>query len=152
PSDQIKAAVVTIAEINLQGGAQGKVGLLSDPVTTDLLALANQTAVLVDAAVVPAGTYSGLRFVLSGAYIETTDGRIFASSPTYEGLPSGAQVTGTLHLPSLGQSGLKVFFDGAQDLDIAADQDFLVDFNVYQSFGHDAGKYGGSGATSVNML
>jgi hypothetical protein len=140
----IKAAVVTISEVNLQG-ANGKVVLSDDAVTTDLIDLANSTAVLVDAEPVPAGTYTELRFVISGGYIEVenADGStsIYASSPSYAGLPPGAVVTGDLQMPSLGQSGLKVSFP-ATDLEITEDQDLLVDFDVSQSFGHQAGNSG----------
>jgi len=140
----IKAAVVTISEVNLQG-ANGKVVLSDDAVTTDLIDLANSTAVLVDAAPVPAGTYTEMRFVISGGYIEVenADGStsIYASSPNYAGLPPGAVVTGDLQMPSLGQSGLKVSFPST-DLAITTDQDLLVDFDVSQSFGHVAGNSG----------
>ena len=140
----IKTAVVTISEVNLQG-ANGKVVLSDDAVTTDLIDLANSTAVLVDAEPVPAGTYTELRFVITGGYIEVenADGStsIYASSPNYAGLPSGAVVTGDLQMPSLGQSGLKVSFP-ATDLEIDEDQDLLVDFNVSESFGHQAGNSG----------
>jgi uncharacterized protein DUF4382 len=140
----IKAAVVTISEINLQGN-NGKVVLRSDAVTTDLIHLSNSTATLVDAAVVPAGTYSGLRFVITGGYVEVEnpDGStsIYASSPTYSGLPPGAVVTGDLQMPSLGQSGLKVEFP-TTELSITTDQDLLVDFDVSESFGHVAGQSG----------
>lgn len=140
----IKAAVVTISEVNLQGD-NGKVVLRSDPVTTDLVDLANETAVLVDAAPVPAGTYTQLRFVITGGYVEVenADGStsIFASSPTYSGLPPGAHVAGELQMPSLGSSGLKVEFPST-DLAITTDQDLLVDFDVSQSFGHVAGQSG----------
>ena len=115
------------------------------PFTTDLIDLANSTAVLVDAEPVPAGTYTELRFVITGGYIEVenADGStsIYASSPTYAGLPSGAVVTGDLQMPSLGQSGLKVSFP-ATELEIDEDQDLLVDFNVSESFGHQAGNSG----------
>lgn len=141
-----KAAVVTISEIDLIGGSNGKVVLMSTPVTTDLLTLANATATLVDAAVVPAATYSELRFVITGGYVSVDDGAggstIFATSPTYAGLPAGAQVAGDLKMPSFGQSGLKVEFAGGAALDVSADQDFLVDFNVAQSFGREAGNSG----------
>ena len=140
----IKAAVVTISEVNLQGG-NGKVVLSDDVVTTDLIDLANSTSILVDAEPVPAGTYTELRFVITGGYIEVenADGStsIYASSPTYAGLPSGAVVAGDLQMPSLGQSGLKVSFP-ATDLEITADQDLLVDFDVSESFGHQAGNSG----------
>ena len=140
----IVAAVVTISEVNLQG-ANGKVVLSDDAVTTDLIDLANSTAVLVDAEPVPAGTYTELRFVITGGYIEVenADGStsIYASSPNYSGLPAGAVVTGDLQMPSLAQSGLKVSFP-ATDLEIDEDQDLLVDFNVSESFGHQAGNSG----------
>jgi hypothetical protein len=141
----VKAAVVTISEIHLQGPS-GKLVLRSDPVTTNLVALANATATLVSDAEVAAGTYSELRFVISGGYVEVDDGaggsQIFASSSTYAGLPAGVQVTGELQMPSLAQSGLKVQFDGSQELAITADQDLLVDFDVSQSFGKQAGNSG----------
>jgi hypothetical protein len=139
----IVAAVVTISEINLQGDS--KIVLMSDPVTTDLIDLSNSTAVLVDAEPVPAGSYSQLRFVITGGYVEVDNGNgttsIYASSPTYSGLPAGAVVAGDLQMPSLGQSGLKVDFPSSE-LAIDEDQDFLVDFDVSQSFGHAAGNSG----------
>src|SRR2546423_370663 len=91
----VKAAVVTISEIDLQGSGGGQV-LLSAPVTVDLLTLASSTSQLVKDAVVPSGTYSQLRFIITGAYIEVenSDGStsIYASSPDYSGLPAGASV------------------------------------------------------------
>ena len=140
----IVSAVVTISEVNMEG-SNGKVVLLSAPVTTDLVDLANNTATLVDAAPVPAGTYTQLRFVITGGYVEVDNGdgttSIYASSPTYSGLPAGAVVTGDLQMPSLAHSGLKVDFP-ATDLEITEDQDLLVDFDVRQSFGHLAGNSG----------
>ena len=140
----IVAAVVTISEVNLQGD-NGKVVLSDDAVTTDLIDLANTTAILVDGEPVPAGTYTELRFVITGGYIEVenADGStsIYASSPTYAGLPAGAVVTGDLQMPSLAHSGLKVKFP-ATELEITEDQDLLVDFNVAESFGHQAGNSG----------
>lgn len=143
PGD-VKAAVVTIDEIYLQGS--GRVVLMNQPVTTDLLSLANSTAELVKDAVVPAGSYGQLRFVVSGAYIEVDNGdgttSIYATSPDYAGLPSGAQVAGTLQTPSFDQSGLKVNLPGGA-LQLPADEKILlVDFDVSQSFGQEAGGSG----------
>jgi hypothetical protein len=140
PGD-VKAAVVTIDEIYLQGS--GRIVLMDQPVTTDLLTLANSTAELVKDAVVPAGSYGQLRFVVSGAYIEVENGdgttSIYATSPDYAGLPAGAQVAGTLQTPSFDQSGLKVNLPGGA-LHLAAEEKILlVDFDVAQSFGHEAG-------------
>ena len=143
PGD-VKAAVVTISEIYLQGS--DRVVLRDEPVTIDLLTLANSTALLVDEATVPAGTYSQLRFVITDAYIEVENGdgttNIYASSPSYSGLPSGARVAGELQMPSLAQSGLKVDLPGGA-VRIEGDQRILlVDFDVAQSFGHLAGGSG----------
>lgn len=140
-----KAAVVTIEEIYLQGD-NGRVVLSTTKTTTNLLTLANDTQTLVQDAVVPEGTYSQLRFVISGGYIEeeNEDGTtsIYASSADYEGLPEGAQVTGQLQMPSYAQSGLKVTLPG-DELTITGEQKILlVDFDVAQSFGHIAGQSG----------
>jgi hypothetical protein len=144
PGD-VKAAVVTISEIDLQGSSGSHV-LLNVPVTTDLLTLAQSTAQLVDEAIVPAGTYAQLRFVITGGYIEVENGdgttSIYASSPTYAGLPAGAHVAGTLQMPSFAESGLKVNLPGGSTTLDSDEKVYLVDFNVAQSFGHDAGGSG----------
>jgi hypothetical protein len=145
PGD-FKQATVTITQIYLQGeGGTGRVVLSDTKTTTNLLTLVNKTQELVKDAVVPTGTYSELRFVISGGFIEVenADGTtsIYASSPTYEGLPAGARVAGDLQMPSLAQSGLKVKLPGDEKLTITGEQKILlVDFDVAQSFGHDAGQ------------
>ena len=143
PGD-VKAAVVTISEIYLQGS--GRVVLMDTAVTTDLLTLANSTADLVKDAVVPAGSYGQLRFVITGAYIEVENGdgttSIYATSSDYAGLPAGAHVDGTLQTPSFDQSGLKVKLPGGALHLAAEEQILLVDFDVSRSFGHEAGGSG----------
>lgn len=148
PGD-VKKAVVTISQIYLQGSdaeQSGRVVLLNTPVTTDLLTLANSTAELVNDAVVPAGTYSQLRFVVTGGYIAVDDGHggtsLYASSPDYAGLPAGASVAGTLKMPSYAQTGIKVNLpDGG--FHVTGEQKVLVvDFDVARSFGHQAGASG----------
>ena len=143
PGD-VQAAVVTISEIYLQGGPDGRTTLLDDPVTVNLIDLANETIELLDGVEVEQGTYDELRFVITGAYLEVETGNgteIFASSPNYDGLPDGATVDGELHMPSLGTSGLKVNFDDPLVLE-QGEQTLLVDFDVSQSFGHEAGNSG----------
>jgi hypothetical protein len=152
PGDVLEA-VVTIDRIYLQGGEDaaaegteaesqeaGQVILLDEPVTVDLLTLADQWMTLVDGVEVPSSQYGQLRFVISGAYIkvETETGeQIFASSPDYAGLPAGAEVTGELQMPSFAQSGLKVNFQGG--LSLQSESTLLVDFDVAESFGKEAG-------------
>jgi hypothetical protein len=134
-------AVVTISEIDLVGDGGSQV-LSTTEHTTDLLTLANDVTTLVDAAPIPAGTYSQLRFVITGAYIEV-DGAIYASSPDYAGLPAGTPPgsVGVLRMPSYGQSGLKVVFDGGVTI-ADGTTTLVVDFDVSQSFGHAAGSSG----------
>ena len=150
PGD-VKTAVVTISQIYMQGDpdaddANGRVILRDTPVTTDLLTLANSTADLVKDVTVPAGSYGQLRFVITGGYIEVenADGTtsIFASSPDYAGLPAGATVAGSLQMPSYASSGLKVKLPGG-GVTIDSDQTILlVDFDVSQSYGKEAGNAG----------
>lgn len=145
PGD-FKKAVVTIDRIYLQGSPDDnaeQVVLREEDVTTDLLTLANSTAELVDEAVIPAGRYAQLRFVVTGAYIEVEneDGStsVYASSPDYAGLPAGTQVDGPLQLPSYATSGLKVNLPGGA-VEVGGDTKvLLVDFDVARSFGQQAG-------------
>jgi hypothetical protein len=144
PGD-VKAAVVTIDQIYLQG-EDGRVVLRDEPVTTDLLTLANDVYLLVDDAPVPAGRYGQLRFVISGGYLEVEDeaggSRFFASSPDYAGLPLGVVPDGELRMPSYDASGFKVSLPGDL-LDVDGTQRvLLVDFDVQQSFGQEAGQSG----------
>lgn len=143
------SAMVTIDAVYLQGsdGADGggRVYLSETPMTTDLLTLSNDAATLVDGAVVPSGTYSELRFVISGAYVEVDNGdntsSFYATQGYDEHLPVGETADGLLQMPSYAASGLKVKFDGALDV-TGAQEVLLVDFNVAQSFGRQAGSSG----------
>lgn len=135
------SAVVTISEVSLVGS--GGVTVLSEtPTTADLLTLANTATDLVTDFVVPSGSYQQLRIKVSGAYIEVEneDGStsIYAT-PGYDQVPAGATVAGELQTPSFAQSGIKVnMADGS--LDLSGDQHILlIDFDVEQSFGHEAG-------------
>jgi Domain of unknown function (DUF4382) len=142
----VQAAVVTIAEVYLQGTG-GRTVLRGTPYTVDLVSLATTSTVLLENVSVAAGTYPQLRFVVTGAYIAVEDvtggTRIFASSPDYEGLPAGTVVDGVLQLPSYATSGLKVQLPGAGlEVPVAGTMSLLVDFDVAQSFGHEAGNSG----------
>lgn len=148
PGD-VQKAVVTIEEIYLTGtdSTEGRVVLRDIPFTTDLLTLADSLHLLLDAETIPADTYKQLRMVISGAYIEVEGAaggsEIYASSPTYAGLPEGAVVTGSLQMPSFASSGLKVNLPG-DAFTVIADGivTLVVDFDVSQSFGKLAGGSG----------
>lgn len=143
PGD-FQAAVVTISQVTLVGTGKS-VDLLDHPFTGDLLALRNEFATLVHGADIPAGSYSQLRLIISGAYlaVETAQGtKIYASSPNYAGLPPGVHADGDLQMPSLGTSGLKIDLPGGK-LDIGQGETIVaLDFDAQQSLGHQAGNSG----------
>ncbi len=143
PGD-VQHAFVTITEINLTGEG-GKLVLRDEPYTGDLLTLAGTTADLVTDVEVPSGTYSQLRFVISGACIAVENeagGSDIYTTNGYDSAPCGGPATGELQAPSYAQSGLKVVLDeGALTLD-GPEKILLVDFDVAQSFGHVAGQSG----------
>jgi hypothetical protein len=144
PGD-FQAAVVTITEIDLDGPA-GTTVLSTTKTTTDLLKLAGNTATLVNGTAIEPGSYDQLRFVITGGYVQVDNGaggsEIFATSATYEGLPAGAVVAGTLKMPSFAQSGLKVDLPSGGLVVGTEAKVVMVDFKVAESFGHEAGNSG----------
>lgn len=148
PGD-IQAAWVTISEINLQGSG-GTIHLKDDDFTVNLLTLQSQLATLLQDAVIPAGTYTQLRFVISEACIKVEDtgggSSFYASSAAYAITNCGAPdspAPGHLQMPSFSQSGLKVILPGdAITVPDGEDVTLIVDFDVSQSFGHVAGNSG----------
>lgn len=147
PGDLSKA-FVRIDRIYLQGAEGENGGGRVDLTTTrtdwvDLLTLSGgRTAELVNGAVVPAGRYSELRFVVCEAYVVTRNGTVYATRDAQ--LPSGVTATGELHIPSGCSSGVKVKFpSGGDAVELANESTILtVDFDVSQSFGHQAGNSG----------
>ena len=143
PGD-IQHAYVTITEIQLIGG-DGRLVLRDEPYTGDLLTLAGQTADLVTDAQVPSGTYTELRFLISGACIavenESGGSDIYATRD-YDAELCGGPATGTLIAPSYAESGLKVTLNGDALVLVGAQKILLVDFDVEQSFGQQAGQSG----------
>lgn len=139
PAD-LAEAWVEVEQIYLQGSG-GRI-ILRDESTglVDLLTLKDDVVDLVAGAVVPSGTYSELRFVIGDAYIRTESGAVYAKQGT--ALPAGTTTDGTLQCPSCAQTGIKVkFADGGVTLDDDAEV-VLVDFDVSQSFGRQAGQSG----------
>ena len=144
PGD-VEAAVVTIDRVYLQGQG-GRVDLVTTPVTKDLVDLQNEVATLVSGLDVPAGSYNQLRLVISGAYIEVEQAgggtKVYATSDTYAGLPAGTDVDGKLQTPSWDASGLKISLPGGK-LEVGDDATIvMIDFDVKESFGHQAGNSG----------
>lgn len=149
------AAVVTIESVYLQGGGedseQGRLYLTDEAITVNLLDLQNVAMDLVDGKVIPGGTYPQLRMVISGGYIEVieaedaegnpTQTRIYASSPAYAAA-QGVTAHGALQMPSYAQSGLKINLPGGALRVDGGEQILLLDFNVAESFGQQAGASG----------
>lgn len=142
--DEVVKVWVTFTDIYLQGdgGEQdppgGRVYLMEDGNESfELTSLANAVVDLVEDKEVPTGTYGQLRIVLSGGCIETDDGAVYASDASYT--RCGTR-TGTLMMPSMQQSGVKVLLNGLQ---VTGGQHILLlDFDVEDSFGHAAGQSG----------
>jgi len=140
-------AWVKVDRIYLMGGPAdstgGRVDLLTTPTGwVNLLTLSGgRTAELVNGTLVPAGTYSELRMVVCEAYVVTDEGDVYATNDA--DLPAGGTADGTLHVPSGCSSGFKVKFpaDARPDLEGASNL-LTVDFDVSQSFGHQAGNSG----------
>jgi hypothetical protein len=140
PGD-VQKAVVTISEVDLVGSGGVQV-LTQTPATVDLLTLAATTATLVQGVEVPSGTYEQLRFKITGACLAVDDGNggstVYATDG-YDSSPCGGAATGTLQAPSYAQSGLKITMTGDALTLTGPEKIVLVDFDVTQSFGRDAG-------------
>jgi hypothetical protein len=139
PGD-VQHAFVTITEVDLVGSGGVQV-LASTPVTTDLLTLATDALTLVQDVEVPSGTYHELRFKISGACVAVDDGNggstVYATDG-YDSTPCGGEADGKLRAPSYAQSGLKVQMNGGALVLDVPEKILLVDFDVTQSFGHEA--------------
>lgn len=140
PGD-LREANVKIEKISLQGDGGEQVLYGGSDEYVDLLTLGSgKTAELLRDAVVEPGTYSQLRFVVCDAYVRTKDDQIYATPGAT--LPAGVTADGTLQAPSACQTGFKVKLPGgAVSLDAGATV-LVVDFDVSQSFGRQAGNSG----------
>lgn len=147
PGD-LQEAWVRIDRIYLKGGPADSTHSGSEDLLTtrtdwvDLLTLSGgRTAELVSGAVVPAGRYSELRLVVCEAYLVDNDGDVYATRDAV--LPAGVTADGTLQIPSGCSSGIKVKFQGDEPVELASESAIMtVDFDVSQSFGHQAGNSG----------
>lgn len=139
PGD-VQVAMVTISEVDLVGSGGVQV-LTQTPTTVDLLTLAASATTLVQGVEVPSGSYSELRFKITGACIAVDDGNggsAVYTTPGYDGTQCGTAVAQTLQAPSFAQSGLKVSLTGDALQLTGPEKILLVDFDVTQSFGHEA--------------
>ena len=147
PGDFLQA-IVEIERVELMGDGVGATVLMDEPFTTDLLTLSNDFATLADEVVVPAGTYSQLRFIIPGACIEVegeggtttiyaTQGFDACEADAVPGFGTGA-----LQTPSFDQTGIKVNLPGGATTIDGDQQIVILDFDVSESFGQQAGMSG----------
>jgi hypothetical protein len=139
PGD-VHHAVVTISEVDLVG--TGGVHVLTQtPATVDLLTLAATATTLVQGVEVPSGHYNELRFKITGACLAVDDGNggstVYATTG-YDGTLCGSAADGALQAPSYAESGLKVTMAANVLVLTEPEKIILVDFDVSQSFGHEA--------------
>lgn len=147
-------AWVNIRRVELVGGGEGEgegggiVVLRDDVFEANLLDLANDVAILVDETTVPEGTYSQLRFIIPDACIvlgevvdEVVTPTAVYASPDYDRCDKTGITPGDLQLPSFDQTGIKVQLPN-DVLTVSGEQTLLVDFDVLESFGHQAGNSG----------
>ncbi|UCF20400.1 MAG: DUF4382 domain-containing protein [Gemmatimonadota bacterium] len=147
---------------NGDGSNGGRVWLLEGSAGwINLLDLAGTWMELVGDAEVPAGVYSQLRFIVGGSVLvlgefdaedNLTIEKIYASSEQDledlneeigDGLvpPPGTEL-GDLHCPSCSQTGFKVRFPGGVVVLEPGENVLMVDFDVSETFGHQAGNSG----------
>lgn len=137
-------ARVVIERIELIGDADDDNGavVMDEPFSTNLLDLANDVATLAEDVIIGPGTYSQLRLVIPDACIgvEQEDGSemVYAT----DGFDECGDADGELQTPSFDTSGLKINMpNGALEVDGDA-YILLLDFDVSQSFGQEAGGSG----------
>jgi len=137
PGD-VASVWIEIEEVSLQGDGESLV-LLSEP--TDLIQiteLVGRAQEIVDDYVIPPGRYGQLRLRIEDAVLETTNGQVYVLGTAQH--PDGLDATGTLMCPSCSQSGLKVLLHGVEIEE--GENALILDFDVSQSFGHQAGRSG----------
>ena len=143
PGD-VAAVWVEITEITLHGGAEdgpGDVVLLDESTgLVEITSLVSTAQDLVTDAAVDPGVYSQLRMVVGQAVLETETGAVFTSGGGLH--PDGLESTGELKCPSCSNSGIKVKLPGGSVETEEGDNTFVLDFDVSQTFGHEAGNSG----------
>ena len=105
----------------------------------ELTALVDDVMTLVEVLEMAPGPLNQLRFIIGDAVLETEDGKIFVSDGAEH--PEGLEATGELKCPGCSASGVKVSL--SKDLSIEEGVNgLLLDFDVGQSFGKEAGNSG----------
>ena len=143
-------AIVTIERIELLRNDEeeddstddgNRIVLRDVPWTGDLLTLANDVDEIVSDVTVPGGSYSQLRFIISGGCIEVEGEDSTTTVYASNGYTECGEAEGNLQMPSLASSGLKVNLPSG--FEVSGDHRIvLIDFDVSESCGHAAGGSG----------
>jgi hypothetical protein len=144
PGD-VASAWLRIDEIWLQGGNGngGREVLLDTPTDWILISdLVGTTLEIVDEVPVTEGVYGQMRLRLLDAALESGDGSLFATGDELPLAYAGREPDGLLHCPSCSQSGFKVNLPGGALHASGGTAIVVLDFDVSQSFGHEAGASG----------
>lgn len=137
PGD-VAAVWVEIEEITLMGDER-TISILEEPTELiELTELVGQAQEIVDDAEIPEGAYGQLRLRIEDAVLETASGDVYLLGSAEH--PDGLDATGTLLCPSCSQSGLKILLHGMEVTE--GESALVLDFDVSQSFGHQAGNSG----------
>lgn len=162
PGD-VEAAWVQVTEIRLQGETEGDAtfDVPEDNQWHELTALTNDgngeqlTADLIESEEIPAGSYGQLRLMIGSAVLHAETSSPSPQAPSVpdvfvlgepdwdqiEGL-DGTEEAGRLNCPSCRQTGIKVNLpNGGLTLE-SGDTGLVLDFDVAQSFGRQAGASG----------
>jgi hypothetical protein len=145
-------AIVTIERIELlrddeaaddssDDAEDNRIVLMDQAWTGDLLELSNDVDSLVSEITIPGGSYSQLRFIISGGCIAVENEDSSTSVYASNGYTECGAADGNLQMPSLASSGLKVNLPAGFSVD-GDHRIVLLDFDVSESFGHVAGNSG----------
>jgi hypothetical protein len=145
----VDEAWVKIDRVYMQGTG-GQTDLLSEQSKwIELTALAGETTeTLVAGKIIPPGTYGQMRFIVTEALVIAKGGTAYATEAAdFEDFPTDHPFDGTLdgvlHGPSFAQTGIKVNMpDGGFTVEGNEGTIIVVDFDVAESFGQQAGASG----------
>ena len=139
PGD-VDSVWVQVNDVELVG-EDVTVSLLEEPTgLINLIQLQDSATALAEGVTVDAGTYTQVRFILGSGVLQSSDGGVHVFGGAEH--PNGMDATGSLLCPSCVQSGIKVRLPGGVEIAEGDDAGLLMDFDVSQSFGHQAGQSG----------
>ena len=157
PGDVIEAwvtidQVILVPGENEEENGGGLLVLTDEDWSGDLLTLQDpgEFDTLVQDAVIPAGFYEQLRFVISGACIvvetDVVDEFDVFATPGYVAIGEDDaecdEPTGALQTPSFAETGIKVILPGGAGMELDGVESLTADFDVSESFGQLAGDSG----------